>query len=67
MLEVAERLRAASDSVDAELRAILTTEQRARLDSLRRQPMFMIKRKTAGNVTTVDTVFPGRRDSVKHR
>jgi Spy/CpxP family protein refolding chaperone len=60
MIEVAERLRSVSDSVDAELRAILTSEQRARLDSLRRQPMFMLKRKTPGNSTKVDTVFSGR-------
>ena len=65
MLEVAERLRTVSDLVDAELRAILTTEQRARLDSLRRQPMFMIKRKMSGSGTKVDTVFPLLRDSVK--
>lgn len=67
MLEVAERLRAVSDSVDAELRAILTTEQRARLDSLRRQPMFMLKRKMSGSGTTVDTVFPLLRDSLKQK
>lgn len=66
MLEVAERLRTVSDSVDAELRAILTTDQRARLDSLKARPMFMLKRKQAGSVT-VDTVFPAPRDSVTHR
>jgi Spy/CpxP family protein refolding chaperone len=65
MLEVAERLRTVSDSVDAELRAILTTEQRTRLDSLRRQPLFMLKRKTQGSATKVDTVFPYLRDSIK--
>jgi hypothetical protein len=64
MREVAERLRLVSDSVDAELRAILTTDQRARLDSLKRAPMFMIKRKTPGS-TTVDTVFPRGRDAVR--
>jgi Spy/CpxP family protein refolding chaperone len=63
MLEVAERLRAVSDSVDAELRAILTPQQRARLDSLRREPVFMIKRKVPGSATTIDTVRPIRRDS----
>ncbi len=65
MLEVAERLRNVSDSVDTELRAILTTEQRARLNSLRRQPLFMLKRKTPGSATKVDTVFPYLRDSIK--
>jgi Spy/CpxP family protein refolding chaperone len=55
MLEIAERLRTVSDSVDAELRAILTAEQRTRLDSLRRQPLFMLKRKTPGG-TKVDTL-----------
>jgi hypothetical protein len=65
MREVAERLQIVSDSVDAELRAVLTPEQRARLDSQRRAPMFMIKRKMPGSATTVDTVFPGRRDSAR--
>jgi Spy/CpxP family protein refolding chaperone len=64
MREVADRLRAVADSVDVELRAILTPEQSARLDSLRRQPTILLKRKTPGSATTVDTVFPGRRDSV---
>ena len=67
MREVAERLQNVSDSLDAELRAILTPPQRARLDSLRRQPMFMLKRKTHGSGTTVDTVFPKARDSVSLR
>lgn len=60
MREVADRLRVVSDSVDAELRAILTPEQRTRLDSLKRAPVFMLKRMTPGS-TTVDTVFPKRR------
>jgi Spy/CpxP family protein refolding chaperone len=64
MREIAERLQSVSDSVDAKVRAILTVEQRARLDSLRRQPMFMLKRKTRGSGTTVDTLFPTPRDSV---
>ena len=67
MREVAERLQNVSDSLDAELRAILTPPQRARLDSLRRQPIFMLKRKTPENGTTVDTVFPKARDSVSLR
>lgn len=56
MRAAAERLRMVADSVDAELRAILTPEQRSRLDGLRREPLFMIKRKTPGGGTTVDTV-----------
>ena len=64
MREVAERLQNVSDSLDAELRAILTPAQRARLDSLRRQPIFMLKRKTPGSETTVDTLFRTPRDSV---
>ena len=67
MLEIGERLRRVSDSVDAELRAILTTAQRARLDSLKRQPMLMLKRKRPGSPATVDTVFPLQRDSVVRR
>jgi Spy/CpxP family protein refolding chaperone len=64
MLEVADRLRRVADSVDAELRAILTAEQRAKLDSLRRRPTFMLKRISPGG-TTIDTVFPRRRDSAR--
>jgi len=63
MLEIAERLRTVSDSIDEELRSILTADQRARLDSLKRQPMLMLKRKRSGGATTVDTVFPLRRDT----
>lgn len=58
MREAAERLRFVADSIDTELRAILTPEQRIRLDQLRRQPIFMIKRKTPGGGTTADTVRP---------
>jgi Spy/CpxP family protein refolding chaperone len=66
MLDVAERLRGLSDSVDAELRAILTPQQRVRLDSLRGDRKIMLKRKTpgAGGTTVVDTVF-SQRDSVR--
>jgi hypothetical protein len=45
MLELAERLQLVADSVDAELRAILTPAQRLRLDSLRSEPRIMLKRK----------------------
>ena len=56
MRAAAGRLRLVADSVDAELRAILTPEQQRRLDLLRREPVFMIKQKTPGGGTTVDTV-----------
>lgn len=46
LIELGERLQRVADSVDAELRAILTAEQRLRLDSLRREPRLMLKRKT---------------------
>jgi hypothetical protein len=45
MLELAERLQLVADSVDAELRAILTPAQRLRLDSLRTEPRVLLKRK----------------------
>lgn len=57
MIEVGERLRAVADTVDRELRAILTAEQRARLDSLRTGPRLLLKRKSAGpGRTRIDTV-----------
>ncbi|HSA56285.1 MAG TPA: hypothetical protein VLE53_11320 [Gemmatimonadaceae bacterium] len=46
LVELGERLRRVADSVDAELRTILTAEQRLRLDSLRTEPRLMLKRKT---------------------
>ncbi len=64
MLQVAERLRSISDSVDAELRSILTSEQRKRLDSLRRPPTFMLRRKDRSGSVKVDTLYPPRRDTV---
>ena len=58
MLELAERLRLVADSVDAELRAILTPEQRLRLDSLRREPRLLLKRKVStGGGEAVDTLI----------
>lgn len=58
MLDVADRLRSVADSVDAELRGILTPEQRVKLDSLRVGSRVMLKRKfiTPGG-TRVDTLF----------
>src|SRR5258705_4463820 len=66
MLDVADRLRGLSDSVDLELRGILTSQQRARLDSLRGERKLLLKRKTmgAGGATVVDTVF-SQRDSIR--
>ncbi|HET6702418.1 MAG TPA: hypothetical protein VFH14_11475 [Gemmatimonadaceae bacterium] len=58
MLELSDRLRIVADSVDVELRAILSPEQRLRLDSLRRDQRVMLKRKVetpAG--TRVDTLI----------
>jgi hypothetical protein len=61
MLEVGERLRAVADTVDRELRTILTAEQRARLDSMRTGPHLVLKRKEAGSgATRVDTLSPRR-------
>jgi hypothetical protein len=58
MLETAERLRAVADSVDTELRAILTPDQRRTLDSLRVGPRLMLRRKVVGaGGTTIDTLF----------
>ncbi len=58
MRDAAERLRGVADSVDAELRTILTPEQRSRLDERRRPPTFKIRRKAPGGGTTVDTLRP---------
>jgi hypothetical protein len=59
MREVGERLRAVADTVDRELRALLTVEQRARLDSMRTGPHLVLKRKEAGSgETRVDTLLP---------
>jgi len=45
MLELGERLARVADSVDAELRTVLTPEQRVMLDSLRRDSRLLLKRK----------------------
>ena len=63
MVEMAERLRAISDSVDGELRGILDPAQRVRLDSLRRERSVMIKRKTVspdGRTSVDSVVLPNR-------
>jgi hypothetical protein len=46
MLEMAERLRAVADSIDAELRAILTPKQRTNLDAMRSDSRVLLKRRT---------------------
>jgi len=48
MREMVPRLGAIADSLDAELRQILTPVQRARLDSLGLRRMLLLKRKTSG-------------------
>jgi hypothetical protein len=48
MAEMVPRLGAIADSLDAELRQILTPAQRARLDSLGGQGLLVLKRKTSG-------------------
>lgn len=58
MLDVADHLRVISDSVDSELRAILTPAQRMRLDSLRITPKLLLKRKLVTPAgTKMDTLF----------
>jgi Spy/CpxP family protein refolding chaperone len=46
LVELGARLQMVADSVDAELRAVLTPEQRLRLDSLRSDSRLLLKRKT---------------------
>jgi hypothetical protein len=48
MAEMVPRLGAIADSLDAELREILTPAQRARLDSLGGQGLLVLKRKSSG-------------------
>ena len=48
MAELVPRLGAIADSLDAELRRILTPAQRARLDSLGGQGLLVLKRKSSG-------------------
>lgn len=59
LIELSERLRRVADSVDAELRSILTPPQRLHLDSLRTEPRFMLKRRGEGQ--KVDTILDTRR------
>jgi hypothetical protein len=58
LIELGERLKRVADSVDAELRAILTPEQRLRLDSTRSDSRLLLKRKVLSPTgTRVDTLL----------
>ena len=58
LVELGARLRMVADSVDVELRAILTPEQRLRLDSLRSDSRLLLKRKImTPSGTRVDTLL----------
>jgi Spy/CpxP family protein refolding chaperone len=68
MKEMSTHLQAVADSVDNELRSILTPQQQDRLDSLlKRAPEVRLRRKliTPGGTTIDDTVIRARRDSAK--
>lgn len=72
MLEMAARLRSVADSVDAELRQVLTAEQRAQLDSLRREPRLVLQRKMvtpSGTMTDtiVDTILASDTTRIRRR
>jgi Spy/CpxP family protein refolding chaperone len=63
MRELAERLAWIADSVDAQLRATLTPEQRRRLDQMQRKPLFVLKHKSKTGSEVLDTVVPARSGS----
>jgi len=56
MRELALRLNAIADSANRELAAILSPVQRAKLDSITRGPLFLLKRKDALGRERVDTI-----------
>ena len=58
MVELAGRLRSISDSVDAELRTILTAAQQRSLDSLRHPITFILKHTDGNGASAIDTVVP---------
>lgn len=60
MLDLASRLRDISDSVDTQLRLILTPAQRVKLDSLRHPPTFILKRDDRRGGVSIDTILPPR-------
>ena len=57
MMDLAARLRSISDSVDSELRVILTPAQRLKLDSLRHPPTFILKHQDSSGASKVDTLL----------
>jgi hypothetical protein len=58
MIEFAERFQALADSVDAELRTILDSTQRMRLDSFKTRPTMLLKKKRSSPMgNRVDTVY----------
>ncbi len=61
MLELARRMRSVADSVDTQLRSILTPQQQRRLDELQRKRVFLLKRRSKSGAEVVDTVYPAAR------
>jgi Spy/CpxP family protein refolding chaperone len=63
ILELGEHLRLIADSLDAELRTLLTPDQRARLDSLGAGRKLLLKRRVTGpgGASVTDTIFPPER------
>jgi hypothetical protein len=59
MREIKPRLAAISDSVNAELRRLLTPAQAAKLDSLTSRRQFLIKRTDSTGIVRVDTIPAG--------
>ena len=55
--EMVPRLAAIADSVNDELAAILTPAQRARLASITRSTIFVLKKKDSAGKERVDTVY----------
>jgi len=64
MLDLARRLSGIADSVDAQLRTILTPQQQARLDALRRKPVFLLKRRSKEGTEVVDTLQGNTRNPI---
>jgi hypothetical protein len=61
--EMIPRLRALTDSLDADIRAVLRPEQRDRLAAVRgpTQPLIVLKRTVPGRPVRVDTVYRNAR------
>ena len=56
MVEMADRMTALADSLDQELRAVLTPAQQQTLDRFRQRPLFLLKRSQPDGRTRIDTV-----------